>query len=111
VKKPTGDTLVYGLKGTLKKVLLPFCGKIQLRAGAEMERAANHNSSTPFMLRAHRLHRVGDSTSRAFRTAHRNRLRCRVIGLLDLAEGHSIKSRSHIRAPKRRSFTEGGVLF
>lgn len=40
----------------------------------------DHNSSTPPRLRAHRLHRVGDSTSRAFRTAHRKRPRCcRVI--------------------------------
>jgi Poxvirus D5 protein-like len=31
------------------------------------------------MLRAHRLQRVGDSTSRAFRTAHWNRLRCRRV--------------------------------
>lgn len=49
------------------------------RGTTPLERPTGHNSSTS-MLRAHRLHRVGDSASRAFRTAHRNRLRCcRVI--------------------------------
>ena len=66
------------MKGTLTKVPLPFSAKSTARS--QRGRPTGHNSSTPPRLPAHRLHRVGDSASRAFLTAHRKRPRCcRVI--------------------------------